>query len=155
MTRTITILGGIALIALAAVAVIVLRPKPLPALHLATAATQTPSTTPTAALPEFHAGTYTGIRPAVIDFSGDGGNIVGHIHWSVWNTTEAVGIGTVTIEGCRPNCAQGSQIPEPDKLVLSNPAGGQFSTIVDYISGRTVEYQSSGLWALSASRRNG
>ncbi len=90
----------------------------------------------------------------MIGFSADGGNIIGHIHWLSWTTTKAVGIGTRTLQNCIPNCARGKNTPVPEKLVLSNPEGGFFTTIVASYAGTTDEYQSGGLWALDASNTN-
>ena len=102
-----------------------------------------------AALPELHAGTYTGREPATIRFSGDAGNIAVGLVWSSWTSTEAAGSGTVNIQGCNPDCASGSETPEPVTITLSQPANGQFAAITENISGEGAQdFTASGVWPL-------
>lgn len=138
--------GAVALIGLAAAAVIALRPAPLPALPAGTASRP-------AALPQLKPDSGSPvIRPSVIAFSADGGNIVTQLTWSVWNQHEAIGNGTRTLESCKPNCAQGADTQVPERLVLSQPEGGYFTTVVASFAGQLQIYTagSGGIWALSA-----
>ena len=59
-------------------------------------------------LPRVVIGSYSGIRPKVVAFSGDGGNIVGKLRWR-WTRRSATGHGTSDIQGCVPNCATGDR----------------------------------------------
>jgi hypothetical protein len=54
--------------------------------------------------------------------------------WSSWGPEQAVGTGTVTIQNCIPDCADGSQTPTPATVTLSNPAGGAYRTITESIA---------------------
>jgi len=140
------VLGAAALIGLAAVAVIALRPAPLPALPAAAASSP-------AALPQLKPDMGSPvIRPSLIAFSADGGNIVGQLTWSVWNQHEAIGNGTRTLESCKPNCAEGVDTQVPERLVLSQPEDGYFTTVVASFAGQLQVYtaNSGGIWALSA-----
>jgi hypothetical protein len=103
-------------------------------------------------LPTLVVGRWSGIRPTTIDFSGDGGNVVTGVAWSSWTTTQAVGQGTSDIQGCVPNCAQGSNTPVATTITLSNPQNGAFSQITESRNSLTsaASYGSNG-WPLSAS----
>ncbi len=83
-------------------------------------------------------GSYSGIKPRVIAFSGDGGNIVTKITWKRWNHTTAVGHGTSDLQGCVPNCAQGSETPVAATVTLSKPRKGRFTKIVEVRAGHTL-----------------
>ena len=55
-----------------------------------------------------------GVRPATLEPTGDGSIVMGklakrgrHIHWHVWNATEAYGVATVWVDNGIPNVAQG------------------------------------------------
>lgn len=73
-------------------------------------------------LPTLVVGSWSGMKPTTIDFSGDAGNVVTSIVWSSWTATQAVGQGTSVIQGCVPNCAQGSNTPVATTITLSKPA---------------------------------
>src|ERR1700722_159763 len=90
------------------------------------------------ALPRLIAGSYSGIRPRAIFFSGDAGNVVTKIKWTRWTQTTAVGHGTSNIQGCVPNCAQGSETPEATSVTLSLPRSGHFTKVVEVRKGQTV-----------------
>jgi hypothetical protein len=149
LNRVLAVLGIVVLIAAGIGAVKVLQPKPLPPLHLTKAGH--PASVATGPLPELKAGSYTGIKPATIGFSADGGDWIADINWQSWTATKAVGTGTRTLQSCKPNCAQGTQTQVPEILVLSNPQDGFFTTIVATFAGQIQEYNSgAGLWALGA-----
>jgi hypothetical protein len=90
------------------------------------------------ALPKFVAGSYSGIKPKDIFFSGDGGNIVTHIKWQRWTHTSAVGHGTSDILNCIPNCAQGKATPVATSVTLSKPRSGHFTKVVEVRAGGTL-----------------
>jgi hypothetical protein len=90
-------------------------------------------------------GHWTGRRPVVIAFSGDGGNIATHLTWSSWNANGALGHGTRDILGCVPDCASGSATPYPVTITLSEPNLGQFTHMVE----RTMDTSNSGAGNLS------
>ncbi len=103
-------------------------------------------------LPRLVVGSWSGIKPTTIDFSGDGGNVVTSIAWSSWTATQAVGQGTSVIQGCVPNCAQGSDTPVAATITLSNPRNGSFTELTETRNGMTgaASHGSNG-WPLSAS----
>jgi hypothetical protein len=90
------------------------------------------------ALPKLIAGSYSGIKPRKIFFSGDAGNIVTKIKWTRWTQATAVGLGTSNIQGCVPNCAQGSETPVPTSVTLSGPRAGHFTKVVEVRAGKTM-----------------
>jgi hypothetical protein len=97
------------------------------------------------------AGAYDGIRPSVIQFSGDGGDVVTGIHWSSWGTRSATGRGTVGWDNCTPNCAEGTTRYLPATITLSAPdAAGQWTVITEADNGRTTTFSLSGHWAQGA-----
>jgi hypothetical protein len=98
-------------------------------------------------LPRLIAGSYSGIKPREVDFSGDAGNIVVKIRWSRWTQTTAVGHGTSDIQGCVPNCAQGTETPVATSVTFSRPRDGHFTKVVERRAGRRyVAYDASLGW---------
>ncbi len=105
-------------------------------------------------LPKLIVGSYSGIKPRVIAFSGDSGNIVTKIRWKRWNQTTAVGHGTSDLQGCVPNCAQGSETPVAASVTLSRPRKGHFTKIVEVRAGHTlVGYYRHSSWPEGALQR--
>ena len=51
-------------------------------------------------------GSYSGMKPTEIAYSGDATNVVTKIQWSSWTATGATGTGTSDLDSCQPNCAQ-------------------------------------------------
>jgi len=92
---------------------------------------------------------YSGIKPAMIDYSADGGNVVTSIIWSSWTADSAVGNGTSNLQGCVPNCAEGTETPVPATITLSNPVNGQFTASTEVRDGQT-----STEWPQFASQNN-
>ena len=90
------------------------------------------------ALPRLIAGSYSGIKPRSIFFSGDSGDIVLKIKWTRWTQTTAVGHGTSNIQGCVPNCAQGTETPVATSVTLSKPRDGHFTKVVEVRAGQTL-----------------
>jgi eukaryotic-like serine/threonine-protein kinase len=120
---------------------------PAPVAQRAEATSAVPPT-----LPDVTIGAYVGSRPSMIDFSGDGGNVVTEIEWASWTETEASGYGTSEIDNCEPNCAQGTSTPTLAKITLSSPRDGRFTVMAETRDGfiSTVTYPSSG-WPIGAS----
>jgi hypothetical protein len=90
------------------------------------------------ALPKLIAGSYSGIKPRAVFFSGDGGNIVTKIEWTRWTQATAVGHGTSNIQGCVPDCAQGSETPVATNVTLSRPRAGHFTRVVEVRAGHAL-----------------
>lgn len=103
-------------------------------------------------LPKLVVRSWSGIKPTTIDFSGDAGNVVTSIAWASWTGTQAVGHGTSNLQGCIPDCAQGSETPVPTTITVSNPQNGRFTRITETRNGMTTTgtYGSNG-WPLNAS----
>jgi hypothetical protein len=120
----------------------------------------------------FTAGNYSGTDPTMIDFSADGGNIATDLTWGAWPSgpngnvpvdATVTGTGTVYIQGCVPNCADGSETPEPVTIVLSDPIPGDpvlWGQMTETIQGQNMatmggegsdgHYAYPGAWALGA-----
>lgn len=80
-------------------------------------------------------GSWTGIKPSIIYFSGDSGNIVTSILWSSWDDQSAVGHGTWGYNNCQPSCATGTVVQYQATVTLTNPSGGQFTQVIESQSG--------------------
>lgn len=105
------------------------------------------------ALPRLIAGSYSGIKPRGIFFSGDSGDIVLKVKWIRWTQTTAVGHGTSNIQGCVPNCAQGTETPVATRVTFSRPRGGHFTKVVEVRAGQTlVAYYGRPSWPEGAQR---
>jgi hypothetical protein len=101
-------------------------------------------------LPKLIAGSYSGIRPRIVDFSGDAGNIVTGLKWS-WTGTSATGHGTSDIQGCVPNCAAGSETPVATVITFSQPSHGHFTKVVEVRNGQRLVGHYPRAWPGSAS----
>jgi hypothetical protein len=64
--------------------------------------------------------------PATILLSGDGSIFVNDLAWTGWGSEGATGHGTLKIDNCVPNCAQGSFKDYEATIVVDNltPYGG-------------------------------
>src|ERR1019366_2771250 len=82
-------------------------------------------------------------------------NVVTALVWSSWNATGATGNGTVIIQDCNPNCAQGSQTPTPVTVTLGAVVGGYFTAMTESIQGLAPTYYHGSNWALNASQSGG
>lgn len=80
------------------------------------------------------------VRPAQIVYTGDGGGILGgfdggkgkgfgHLRWTRWTTGSALGHGANWIDGCRPNCAQGTFTPHAATVNAFRPQDGRFTRL--------------------------
>lgn len=91
-----------------------------------------------APLPLFIAGPYRGRRPANIDISGDGGNIVTGLRWSNWSYSSASANGTSNIQNCVPNCAAGTDTPVHTSITFEDPSSkGYFTKLIEHRNGTT------------------
>ena len=100
----------------------------------------------------FAAGSYSGIEPSSIHFSGDGGNIPYGLVWQSWPTgpngwpgsgATATANGTVDLLGCVPACYDGTKTPTPVTVVLSDPIDGDpvtWGQIAETVAGQPPEY---------------
>jgi hypothetical protein len=59
-----------------------------------------------------------GVQPKEITTSGDGSAFVDGLAWTGWGTARAVGTGTLKLNDCTPNCAQGSYTSYPATVTL-------------------------------------
>jgi hypothetical protein len=81
-----------------------------------------------------------GLRPRGIDFSGDGGNIVGGLRWPNWTPSHATGLGQSEMQGCVPDCATGAEIVVPTLITLSDPVDGYFTRIIERRDGQNTTF---------------
>lgn len=95
------------------------------------------STTVAGLLPVLLAPGYDGRTPVDIYLSGDAGNIVTNLEWSTWTGVEAIGHGTSNHEGCVPDCASGTETPEPTTLILTEPVDGHYTHMTEMRMGYT------------------
>ena len=86
---------------------------------------------PITTLPTATLGTWTGIEPSLMQFSGDAGNIVTNIAWSSWNYHSAVGEGEWGYDDCIPDCAQGVVTHYLATISLSYPSEGRFTQLTE------------------------
>ena len=95
-------------------------------------------------------GSYTGMDPTEIAFSGDSTNVVTGLTWT-WTATGATGTGTSDIDSCVPSCAAASPNPVTATITLSDPVDGHFTQMTEARNGSTTNYTYPGTWAQSAS----
>ncbi len=60
-------------------------------------------------------------EPVQIIVSGDGTAFVSGLTWAGWGSATATGTGTLKLDNCNPNCAQGSLTGYPATVTLSDP----------------------------------
>ena len=106
--------------------------------------------TDTAALPTVTFGSYSGRKPAMIDVSGDSGDVVVDIDWTSWTATSATGEGTSGWNNCTPDCAQGSVTQIPTEVTLSDPVNGRFTDMREIRDGSAVFMTYQNQWPLGA-----
>jgi len=90
---------------------------------------------PVTNLPTVTLGSWTGIEPSLMQFSGDAGNIVTNIVWSSWNDLGAVGEGVWHYDNCVPDCAGGTVTPTPATIILSVASDGRFTQLTEELGG--------------------
>src|SRR5689334_13001551 len=125
-------------------------PASTPASTPPTTPVSTPASTTPAALPVLTVGSYTGMKPTEIAYSGDATNVVTKIAWSSWTTTGASGQGTSDIDSCNPNCAQAPPSLVPTTVTLSAPVNGRFTKMTETRNGFTSTYTYPDNWPESA-----
>ena len=103
------------------------------------------------AVPVLAVGSYSGMRPTEIAYSGDATNVVTGLAWSSWTATGATGTGTSDIDSCVPSCAAASPDPVSTTITLSDPVNGQFTRMTETRNGSTTSYTYPNSWAQSAS----
>ena len=96
-------------------------------------------------------GSYTGMKPTEIAYSGDATNVVTKITWSSWTSTGASGQGTSDIDSCNPNCAQAPPSLVPTTVTLSAPVNGRFTKMTETRNGFASTYTYPDNWPQSAS----
>jgi len=126
-------------------------PPSTPASTPATTPASTPASTVPAQLPVLTVGSYTGMKPTEIAYSGDSGNVVTKIQWSSWTATGATGQGTSDIDSCVPNCAQAPPSFVPATVTLSAPVNGRFTKMTETRNGSTSYWTYPSAWPGSAS----
>ena len=104
-----------------------------------------------AALPVLVVGSYSGMQPTEIAYSGDGTNVVTGITWSSWTATGATGTGTSDIDSCVPSCAAASPDNVSTTITLSAPVNGHFTQMTETRNGSATNYTYPNTWAQSAS----
>ena len=104
-----------------------------------------------ATLPVLTVGSYSGMRPTEIAYSGDGTNVVTGLSWGSWTATSATGTGTSDIDSCVPSCAAASPNNVPTTVTLSSPVNGKFTQMTETRNGTTTTYTYPSNWAQSAS----
>ncbi len=125
-----------------------------PTAPASTPASTTPSTPVSAVppqLPVLTVGSYTGMKPTEIGYSGDATNVVTTITWSSWTAAGATGQGTSDIDSCTPNCAQAPPSLVPTTVTLSAPVNGKFTKMTETRNGFTSTYTYPDNWPESAS----
>jgi serine/threonine protein kinase len=126
-------------------------PASTPATTPATSPASSATTSAPAALPLLTVGSYTGMKPTEIAYSGDSTNIVSKITWTSWTATGATGQGTSDINSCNPNCAQAPIKLVPATVTLSAPVNGKFTKMTETRNGFTSTYTYPANWPQSAS----
>jgi hypothetical protein len=84
------------------------------------------------------------VRPAEIDYTGDGSGVVGgfdgtgrypdygHLDWYLWSASKALAYGAAWIDNCTPSCASGTFSPHAVTVRASDPASGHFTRLTLY-----------------------
>ncbi len=104
-----------------------------------TPATSTPPTTSAPAFPGVPvcqpSTTPPVIRPTVIYFACVTGNVsVTNITWQSWGAAIAVGSGTLNVNNCEPDCANGTFAKYPASIELSDPTNATGTPMFQYVS---------------------
>jgi len=76
-------------------------------------------------------------KPSVIAFSGDGGNVPSDLVWSGWGNGTSYAQGTVGLESCNPDCADGSVLYVPVTISVTDLYDGSYHSITETIQGQS------------------
>ena len=111
-------------------------PSPSPSASGPSSSPSPPSTSPATSLTQFQVCTspvipcnsYGGssrmkTEPTQIVTTADGSGYVKNLTWSGWGSATATGTGTLEIDNCNPNCAQGTFTGYPATVTLSGLTG--------------------------------
>jgi hypothetical protein len=61
------------------------------------------------------------VEPSAIYFSADGNGDLTGITWSSWTAHSAEGSGSINVNNCQPDCAEGTTVNVPVSVALSAP----------------------------------
>ena len=75
-------------------------------------------------------------KPSTIGFSADGGNIPDNLVWSGWGTGAANAQGTIGLNNCNPDCAQGHILTVPVTISVTDLYNGTYHSITETIQGQ-------------------
>jgi hypothetical protein len=64
------------------------------------------------------------VEPSAIYFSADGNGDLTGITWSSWTAHSAEGSGSINVNNCQPDCAEGTTVNVAVSLALSAPTSG-------------------------------
>ena len=92
-------------------------------------------TVPADGCPQSGGSQYMAVKPAQITTSGDGSAYVDGLSWTGWGTPQATAKGSLHLDDCTPNCAQGTYTAYPATVTLAGLTDYQgsvkaYSTIV-------------------------
>ena len=68
------------------------------------------------------------VRPAQINFCGDGSFVITRMKWSTWNAVRAAGQGTAHLNDCTPACARGHFQAFAVSVGITHPRGCRHRT---------------------------
>ena len=88
---------------------------------------------------------YGVIKPTDIAYSIDVNATIKDISWTSWTATGATGKGSRVHDDCNPNCASGKITLIPTTITLSNPVGGQFTSLTETAGGKSQTLTGTGL----------
>lgn len=54
---------------------------------------------------------------------------LGHIHWTSWKAVGAKGTGTLFMDNCSPNCAEGTYVPYPVVITAWRVRSGRYTRL--------------------------
>lgn len=60
-------------------------------------------------------------QPRTVSFDATSSHVLQNATWQIWNSSEAVAVGTAAINSCQPACAGGHYNKAPVTVTLSNP----------------------------------
>ncbi len=84
--------------------------------------------------------------------AGTGGSVYADVsRWANWGASTATAVGTLEVDDCTPNCAEGTTRYVAATITLSAPdANGEWTVITEAANGRTTTFTLAGHWAQGA-----